>query len=63
MTEAILSRYKDSLQTSNEFRSIQLINDHLYELKDSPLLAKELKELQFSVSPHYVRHGLKLLLG
>ena len=63
MTEAVLSRYKDNLQTRHEFRSIQLINSHLNLLKETPALAEEFKELRLNVSPNYVRHGLKLLLG
>lgn len=63
MTEAVLSRYKDNLQTRRDFRSIQLINKHLNSLKESPALAKEFKERRLKVSPDYVRHGLKLLLS
>lgn len=63
MTEALISRSKEALQAFSEFSSIQLINSHLRNLRDSPLLADEFKELKLKVSPDYVRHGLKLLLG
>ncbi len=58
-----MSRYNESLQASNEFSSINLVNYHLREWKESSVLASEFKGLKLNVSPHYVRHGLILLLG
>ncbi len=63
MTEAVFSRYRDSLDQKFELTSLYSINDHIRCEIIMAKLENRLEVMGLVTSPKLVQHGLTLLLG
>lgn len=63
MTEAIFSRHREHIKTTNEWSTILLINQFLRREPMISILESKLTSIGLTCSPNFVAYGTTLLLG